>query len=130
MVPDTCCNLRRKKLAAGGLEEFHHRLVLKRRRVGEVDHHLRAGHDFFEPLARNGVHTALRRGRDDLVAALTQNGDSLRADQTGAPDDDDLHDFTSLAGDWRASRLCSSKTASSTRATRRASPRKKGARGC
>ena len=30
-------------------------------------------------------------GGDDLVAALTQNGDGLRADQPGATDDDDLH---------------------------------------
>ena len=29
MVPDTGCGLRRKKVAAGGLEEFQHRLVFK-----------------------------------------------------------------------------------------------------
>ena len=28
---------------------------------------------------------------DDLVAALAQNGDGLRADQAGAAEDDDLH---------------------------------------
>jgi hypothetical protein len=27
------------------------------------------------------------------VAALVQNGDGLRADQAGAADDDDLHEF-------------------------------------
>jgi hypothetical protein len=35
------------------------------------------------------------------VAALAQNGDGLRADQAGAPDDDDLHGFTSLVDDRR-----------------------------
>ena len=37
------------------------------------------------------VDAALGRGGDDLVAALAQNGDGLRADQAGAADDDDLH---------------------------------------
>src|SRR6516225_6333718 len=36
MVPDTGCGLRREKVAAGGLEELKHRLVFKRRRIGEV----------------------------------------------------------------------------------------------
>ena len=29
MVPDTRCGLPREKVAAGGLEEFQHRLVFK-----------------------------------------------------------------------------------------------------
>ena len=29
MVPDACCDLRREKVAAGGLEEFQYRLVFK-----------------------------------------------------------------------------------------------------
>ena len=29
MVPDAGCGLRREKVAAGGLEEFQHRLVFK-----------------------------------------------------------------------------------------------------
>ena len=48
-------------------------------RIGEVDHHLRARQGLFEPLA------------GDLVAALAQNGDGLRADQASSADDDDLH---------------------------------------
>jgi hypothetical protein len=40
---------------------------------------------------------------DDLVAALAQNGDGLRADQAGAPDNDDLHDLPSVVDDWRSS---------------------------
>ena len=49
------------------------------------------GHGLFEPLAGDGVDAALGRGGDDLVAALTQNDDGLRADQAGAADHNDLH---------------------------------------
>src|SRR5436190_1704372 len=56
------------------------------------DHYLRAGHGLFEALASDSVDAVLGRGGDDLVAALAQNGDRLRADQAaGAADDDDLH---------------------------------------
>src|SRR5262245_34934880 len=34
---------------------------------------------------------------DDVVAALAQNGNGLRADQAGAADDDDLHGFPPLS---------------------------------
>ena len=71
------------------------------RRIGELDHHLRAGHGLFEPLAGDGVDAGIGRGGDDLVAALAQNGDGLRADQAGAADDDDLHGLPSLVDDWR-----------------------------
>src|SRR3979490_1774217 len=101
MVPDARCGLRREKVAAGSLEEFAHALVFKWRRIGEVDHHPRAGHGLLEPLAGDAVDTALGRGGNDLVAALAQNGDGLRADQAGAADDDDLHGLPSLVDDWR-----------------------------
>src|SRR5215470_14849106 len=91
MVPDAGCRLRREKVAAGGLEEFQHRLVFKRGRVGEVDHHLRAGHGLGEALAGDGVDAGIGRGGDDLVAALAQDGDCLRPDQAGTADNDDLH---------------------------------------
>src|SRR6187200_3411074 len=39
----------------------------------------------------DGVHTRIGRGGDDVVAALTQNGDGLRANQARAADHDDLH---------------------------------------
>jgi hypothetical protein len=81
MVADARCGLRRHKVAAGGLEEFQHRLVFKRGRIGEVDHRLRAGQGVFEPLAGDGVDAAIGRGGDDLVAAPAQNGNGLRADQ-------------------------------------------------
>src|SRR5438094_7527794 len=95
MVPDTSGALRREKVAPGGFEEFQHRPVFKRGRIGKVDHYLRAGHGLFEALAGDGVDAALGRGGDDLVAALAQSGDRLRADQAGAADDDDLHGLLS-----------------------------------
>ena len=57
----------------------------------EVNHHLRTRQGLFEPLAGNGVDAALGRGSSDVVAALAQNSDALRADQAGATDDNDLH---------------------------------------
>ena len=91
MMPNAGRGLGREKVVLGSLEELQHRLVFKRRRIGEVDHDLRAGQGVFEPLAGNGVDAARGRGGDNLMAALAQNGDSLRADQPSAADDDDLH---------------------------------------
>jgi hypothetical protein len=91
VVPDTSCGHRRKKVAPGGLKELQHRLVFKRRRIGEVDHHLCARQGRLEALAGDGVDAAIGRGGDDVVAGLAQNGDGLRADQAGAADNDDLH---------------------------------------
>ena len=70
-------DLRRKEVALGSLEEFQHGFVFKRGRIGEVDHHLRAGQDLFEALACDGVDAALGRSRNDVVAALPQNGGCL-----------------------------------------------------
>jgi hypothetical protein len=58
VVSDPRHGLRREKVAAGGLEELQDGLVFERGRVGQVDHHLRAGHDLFEPLAADGVDAA------------------------------------------------------------------------
>src|SRR5262245_25031839 len=60
-----------------------------------------ASQGLLEPLAGNAVDTAFGRAGDDLVAALAQNGDGLRADQAGAAVDDDLHGLLSLVDDWR-----------------------------
>src|SRR5262249_44291855 len=96
VVPDARSGLRREKVVARGLEEFQHRLVFKRGRIGEVDHHLRAGYGLFEALAGDGVDAAIGRCGEDLVAALAQNDDGLRADQAGAADYDDLHGYSPL----------------------------------
>src|SRR3954468_22885647 len=100
MVPDAGCDLCREKVAPGGLEELQHRLVLERGRIGEVDHHLRTGHSLFKALAGDRVYAAIGRCGNDLVAALAQNGNSLRADQASAADDDDLHGLPPLIDDW------------------------------
>jgi hypothetical protein len=60
MVPDARSGLRREKVAAGGLEEFQHRLVFKRPRIGEVGHHLRTGDGLLDPLAGDRVDTVAR----------------------------------------------------------------------
>src|SRR3954466_12405031 len=60
--------LGREKIAPGSLEKFQHGLVFERRRIGEVNHHLRAGQGVLESLACKGVDPALRRGGEDLVA--------------------------------------------------------------
>src|ERR1051326_2134937 len=101
MLPDAAGFLRCEEVAPGGFEEFQHRFVFKRGRIGEVDYDLRAGHGLFDALAGDRVDAALGRGCDDLVAALPQNGDGLRADQAGAADDDDLHGSPLPADDWR-----------------------------
>src|SRR5260221_282730 len=59
--------------------------------MGRLDPRLRAGLALLEALAGDAVDAGLGRGGDDLMAALAQNGDGLRADQAGAADDDDLH---------------------------------------
>src|SRR5258708_1504158 len=96
MMPDARRGLRGEQVAPGSLEKFHHRLVFERRRIGEVDPRVGAALAFFGPLAGDAVDAAPGRGGDDLVAALAQNGDGLRADQAGADDDDDLHGLAAL----------------------------------
>src|SRR5215472_12594171 len=96
MVPNAGCGLRREKVAAGGLEEFHHRLILKRGRIGYIDHNLSAGQSLFESFAGDNVDAAFARGRDNLMTTLAQNEGGLRADPPGAADNDDLHWVPSL----------------------------------
>src|ERR1700735_4168639 len=101
MMPNARRYLGREKVMFGSVEEFQHRLVFKRRRIGEVDHCLRGGQNLSEPFAGYGVAPAIGGGADDLVAALAQDGARLRADQAGAADDDDLHELTSVVDDGK-----------------------------
>jgi hypothetical protein len=59
-----------------------------------------AGHGFFEPFSGDGDDATFGRRRDDLVAALAQNGNGLRANQSSAADHDYLHGLLSLVGRW------------------------------
>src|SRR4029077_14321471 len=61
------------------------------RRIRQVDDNLSADKRFRQSLTSDGVDAGIGRGGEGLVAALAQNGNGLRADQAGAPDDDDLH---------------------------------------
>ena len=47
MMPHAGRGLRREKVAAGGFEEFQHRLVFKRGRIRQIDDDLRAGQGLF-----------------------------------------------------------------------------------
>jgi hypothetical protein len=49
------CGLRREKVAPRGLEELHHRRIFEGRRIGEVDHHLRACERFGQAFSRQSV---------------------------------------------------------------------------
>jgi len=49
------------------------------------------------PFAGDDVDAAIGRGGEDLMAALAQNLDGLRADQPGAADNDDPSWFASLS---------------------------------
>ena len=91
MVAHTRYGLGREKVTAGGLEECRHRLVFKRGRVGEVDHHLRAGYGLFEPLAGDAVEAAARvplsgpRRRERRSADIVESGHLLPSHQPTAP---------------------------------------------
>jgi hypothetical protein len=63
----------------------------ERRRVGDVDHHLRALQNIGQALAGECIDTRVRRCGDGLVAARDELLDEPGADEAGAPDHDDLH---------------------------------------
>jgi len=88
---DACRGACLEEVASRGLEEFHHRLVLERRRIGEVDHHLRASQRVVQALAGESVDTRILGCCEDLVALFPQPFDGLRADQSGAANDNDFH---------------------------------------
>ena len=71
MMPDARDSLGRQKIAPGGLEEFEHRLVLERGRIGEVDNRFSSDHGHREALAGDAVDAVPGRSGEDLVAALT-----------------------------------------------------------
>ncbi|MCY1228237.1 hypothetical protein D9M72_405390 [compost metagenome] len=93
MVFDAGSLFRRKQVAAGGLEELEHRLVLEGGRVGEVDDHLATGKRLGETFAGDGVDARIRRGGNHLMALLAQAFDRLGADQARSADNDDFHEI-------------------------------------
>ncbi|MNT22837.1 hypothetical protein D3C72_1582340 [compost metagenome] len=83
---------RGQQVASRGFEELEHGLVLERRRVRHVQHHLRALQGLGQAFAGDGVHARGRRCGDDLMAGVAQLADDLRTDEARAADDNDLHD--------------------------------------
>jgi hypothetical protein len=61
-----------QQVAGRDLEELQYRLILEGRRIRHVDYHLRAGQRGGQALARQRVDSGVRRGRQDLLAALAQ----------------------------------------------------------
>src|SRR4029077_12991994 len=87
-----------EQVAGGGGEEVQHVVVGPGRRVGHVDHRVGIGKGFGEAFSGEGVDTRARRGGDGLVPYLGEWGDALRADESSAADDYDLHDPYYLSG--------------------------------
>ena len=82
---------RREKIAARRLKELHHGLVLERRGVRHVHDDLGVRERFRQPLASDGVDARVRGSGHDLMAALTQSVNDVRADKAAAANDDDFH---------------------------------------
>jgi hypothetical protein len=80
-----------EQVAGGRAEEVHHGLVLERRRIGHIHHHLRARQRRVQPFARDGVDATRRRGWGDGMTRLRQQGGELFSDEAGASDDHDVH---------------------------------------
>src|SRR6516164_796324 len=93
VVLHTCRPLRGEKVSRRGGEEVHHGFVVEGWRVGEVDNRIGTRYGLGETFAGDGVDTRARRGRDRLVSQLGQIGNDLRADQSCATDNQNLHDL-------------------------------------
>src|SRR5262249_3611353 len=91
-MADAGLRLGGEQVAGRGLEEAHHRVVLPRGGVGDVDDHGGAGERRVEAFAGERVDAGVGGRRDRLVPVLAELGDELRADQSGAADDHDLHE--------------------------------------
>src|SRR5690348_7602783 len=94
-MPHARGHLRRKYVRGRRLEEVHHRRVLERWRVRDVDDDVGALHDLGQSLACDRVDAGVRRGRYYFVAFVTELVDDLRANQPGAADDYEFHGLAS-----------------------------------
>ena len=90
VMPDACGHVRGQQVAGRGFEELEGRRVREVGRVRDVDDDRRAVKCLGQPFARDCVDAELGRGGNGLVAVLGELGDELRADASGATDDDDL----------------------------------------
>jgi hypothetical protein len=90
-VPHARCARGSDQVQRGRAEEVERRLVLERKRIAYVHHHLSAGQGWRQALAGEDVHPRARRGGDHLVAVPAQARDDLGSDAAGAADDDEFH---------------------------------------
>ncbi|MNY44181.1 hypothetical protein D3C86_1791860 [compost metagenome] len=91
MVRDTGCLLRRRKVAAGRLEEMQDGIIRERWRVGHVHDNLRPGKCLAQAFACQRIHAGLRRRGNDFMALPGKPGDDLAADQASTSNHNDLH---------------------------------------
>src|SRR5262245_52466358 len=82
-----------EEVASRRLEERKGRRVLERRRVRYIDDHGGASQSARQALPPDRVDARIGRRCQCVVAMLTKPRDKLGADESGAADDDDLHEF-------------------------------------
>src|SRR5262249_48754454 len=75
-----------------GGEEVHDGLLLERRRVRDVDDDRGALKNVSQSLSGERVDAGVWRCGHGLVTVFPELGDELRADESGAADDDEFHD--------------------------------------
>ncbi|MCY1443541.1 hypothetical protein D9M71_599640 [compost metagenome] len=85
-----------QQVTARRFKEIENGLVLPRRCVRHVDHHISTIHRFGQAFAGDAVHARAGAGGERIMAALAQGVHKFRSDEAGASDDDDLHDFSPL----------------------------------
>ena len=91
VVADACGRFGDQQVVGRGREEVERGRVLEVGGVRDVDDDRGAVERRGEPFTGDRVDAEARRGRNSLVALLSELGDDLRADEPGATDDDDLH---------------------------------------
>src|SRR5262249_12688454 len=96
------------------------RLVLEAWRISEVDDDVRALQGVGDTHAGNGVDARIRRCRQHVVSSPAQPLHRFRSDESGAPDDDDLHAQSPAlrVEDWVARSMTSGMVMSATNASR------------
>src|SRR5688572_12189378 len=107
-MTDTSVLLSGEQVPRGCLEEREGRRIVEAGRVRHVDDDRCTLERRAEALAGGRVDPEPRRCRDGLVPVLGETRHDLRADEPGAPDDDDLHEgVSSRCGAWDAAIIAS-----------------------
>ena len=91
MVADACVGFGREQVGGRGVEELPCRIV-ERRRVRDVDDHLRTRDRLGQSLAGERVDARRRGGGHRVVPLFGQASHHLGADEASSTNDDDSHD--------------------------------------